>query len=224
MSADIWKIGQDKNAQSYYNDLKKNPIFRSDVNAVKQLTAICSKMSAAYEEVLKDQNDYLIELENEAVSFEALKEDLGEKIKALYEEIKELEQKEKDGTITEDEKKKLADKQGELKVLMNDSDNKVNNAIAKSKEKGNEKVNEQKSKTSIAKNYGEVTVEKGTPLANVQVKTKSFWRSIFGGTNRSKKEAGDKAVEVGNELLDKVKESTEINNKINKSHKKFNVR
>lgn len=224
MSADIWKIGQETNAQTMYENSKYIGLFKSEVAAVKRLTVICNKMTEAYNDVLKDQNDYLVELEADAASFDALKEDITEKIKALYEEIKDLEQKEKDGTITEEEKQKLADKQSELSVLMKDSDSKVNDQISKTKEKSDKKTSEHKSKMSIAKNYGEVTVEKATPLAEIKVKTKSFWRSIFGGTNESKKEAGVKAVEAGNNLLNKVGESVEINNQIKKNSSEFKVK
>ena len=230
MSSDIWKIGQETNAQQMYENVKTNGIqggifrVRGDVVAVQHLTAICNRMIEAYDDVLKDQNDYLVELETDAASFDELKEDISEKIKALYAEIEALSKKEKNGTITEEEKKELEDKKGELSVLMQDSDAKVNDQIAKTREKSDKKTSEHKSKISIAKNYGEVTVEKGTPLAQTEVKTKSFWRSIFGGTNQKKHDVGVKAVETGKDLLDKVGESVEINNQIEKNSKNFKVK
>lgn len=228
MSSDVWKIGAETNAQLMYKNIELNGIgdnficpVRGEVVAVKQLTNICNQMSEAYDEVLDDQNDYLIEVEAEAADFENLKEDINEKIKTLYKEIKALEQKEQNGTITEEEQKELEDKKGELKVLMADSDTQIEDKTKAAKEKSEKRTEKHKSKADIARNYGEVTVEKGTPLAETKVKTKSFWRSIFGGTGRDKKEAGDRAVEAGNNLLDKVNESAEIDKNIEKIYKRI---
>ena len=226
MSSDVWKIGQEMNAKNMYNDIRENGLggcffLKSEIIAVKQLTNICNQMSEAYDEVIDDQNDYLIEVEADATDFENLKEDINEKIKTLYKEIKELEQKEQAGTITEEEQKDLENKKGELKVLMADSDTQIEDKTKSAKEKGEKRIQEHKSKMDVAKDYGEVTVEKGTPLAETKVKTKSFWRSIFGGTGRDKKEAGDRAVEAGNNLLDKVNESAEIDKNIEKNYKRI---
>lgn len=74
----------------------------------------------------------------------------------------------------------------------------------------------QETKAVIATDYGETTVEKGTPLANTQVKG-GFFRKLLGTTGKGKKRVGEKAVKTGNELLDKVKNSTNIQEDIDKT-------
>lgn len=222
MVSNIWKVCQETNAQQMYENVKNANFFNKELNAVKSLTNICNQISDSYDEILDDQNEYLFELENDTASLDALKEDVDQKIKALFEEIKALDKKEKDGTITEEEKQELENKRGELSVLMKDSDEKINNAVSEAKAKGDEKINQQKSKVAVAKNYGEVTLEKGKPLADTKV-SHGFFKKLFGSTGKNKKVVGEKAVEAGNNLLDKVSESTDINAKIEKGYKNIRI-
>ena len=229
MSSEIWKIGLETNAGDMYNNIKENGIdgcwfIRGEVMAVKYLGHLCNTMSEAYDEIIEDQNEYLIDLENDVDSLEDLQEEISEKIKKLYKEIKELEKKEQKGTITEEERLELESKKGELKTLMEDSDNQVLEKGNEVKAKSEEQTGKYKSKEAVAKDYGTTAVEKGQPLADTELKTKSFWRSLFGGTGREKKEAGEFAIKAGTELLNKVSESATIDDKIEKNYKKFNVK
>ena len=225
MSSEIWKVGQEINAQSMFKNINDNGIngcwsVRGEVAAVKVLTQMCNQMTTEFDEILDDQNEYLIEMENADLNFENLKADINEKIKQLYEEIKALEKKEQNGSITEEEQEELKSKKGELDALMKDSDNKVEEQVNAVKSKGDEKIQSQKSKIAVAKNYGEVTVEKGTPLSETEVSS-GFFKKLFGCTGKSKKEAGEEAVEAGNNLLDKVTKSNDINDEIDKHYKNF---
>ena len=228
MSSDVWKIGQETSAQDMYDNIKQKGLngcrfLRSDVIAVNQLTKICNAMTEAYDEVIDDKNEYLFEINEKVNEFENLKEDIDTKIQQLMQEIKSLEKKEQDGSITEEEQKNLENKKEELNTLISNSDKQIDDKTKEVKEKSNEKVNKNKSKTAIAKNYGETTVEKGTPLAETKV-SHGFFKKLFGCTGKNKKEAGEKAVEAGNNLLDKVDISNELDSDINKKYKTFNVK
>ena len=224
MSSEIWKIGQETSAKDMYEVSKRRSIFADEIFGVQKLTQICKTMSASYDEVVDDQNEYLIEMEGELNSIEDLKEEIDEKIKQLYNEIKELDKKEQNGTITDEEREKLKTKNGELDKYMHDADSRLDEKSNQITTKNNEKANKHKSKQTIAKDYAETTIEKGTPLAETEVKTKSFWRCLFGGTGENKKKAGDAALEAGNELLDKVCTSEEIDSKIENNIKQIKTK
>lgn len=227
MSSGIWKIGQETSAQNFYNDIKNGIIgclfLRGDTFAVNQLTSICNAMTRAYDEVIDDKNEYLFEMDKEIKEFENYKEDVDAKIKQLINEIKSLEQKKQDGSITEEEEKDLENKKEELSTLMSDYGTKIDDKTKGVKEKNDDTINKHKSKAAIAKDYGETTIEKGTPLAETKV-SHGFFKKLFGCTGKGKKEAGEKAVKAGNELLDKVNISNEIDSDINKKYNFFNVK
>ena len=87
----------------------------------------------------------------------------------------------------------------------------------------NEKAKGHRSKAEIATDYGETAVEKGTSLAETQDKRKSFWRKLSGSWNKSaEREAGKKAVEAGNNLLDQVETVKASEKEITKKTKKYN--
>ena len=224
MASEIWKIGQDTNAQEMFEKSKRMGIWQSEIFGVRKLTEICKTMSASYDEVVDDQNEYLIEMEGEINSIEDLKDEIDEKIKQLFTEIKKLDKKEKDGTITDEEREELKAKKGELDTYMHDADAKLDEKSNKIAESNSKNADKHKSKQAIAKDYGETTVEKGTPLANTEVKTKSFWRSIFGGTGEGRKKAGDAAVKAGEELLNKVGISEEIDKKVEDNIKQIKTK
>ena len=209
MSLDILKLGQGQSAEKFYENVKNNTIFKSEVFAVKVLTQVCESMINSYDEILQDQNDYITELEVELDDLSSFKAEQNEKLQKLFEEIKALEQKEQDGTITEEEKKELDEKKTEYGSLTNNINTSVSDKNDKIKEMQSQQNDKYRSKVNIAKNFGEITVEKGTPLAETEVKG-GFFRKLFGTTGIDKKEAGENAVKVGNELLDNVAESNNV--------------
>ena len=118
-----------------------------------------------------------------------------------------------DGLSEEDEDKvKLID--DEIAGLTSDTNTKIEDINSKVKDTG-EKAKGHRSKAEIATDYGNTAVEKGTPLSEMKDKRKSFWRKTFGGWNKSaEREAGKKAVESGNNLLEQVSTASDIEDKI----------
>ena len=220
MSSEIWKIGQETTAQEMYDDVKQNGLnhvffLRSETMAVVQLTKACADMITAYEEVIDDQNEYIVEIDDMTESLSNLTEDIQKRIETLNKEIEELQKKEEDGTITEEEKGKLSAKQEELSNLVNLGSETVSEETKKIKDENDERKSNARTKEKIATEYGELTVEKGTPLAETRVKG-GFFRKLFGTTGKNKHDIGVKAVKTGNELLDKVGESSEVQEDIDK--------
>lgn len=218
--SDVWKIGQEINAKDYYNTFKELPLTRGDVLAAKALTNVCEKMTQAYEQVIQDQNEYLIDIETSYEEMSTLEADLQAKIKQVEERLAELLKKQEDGTITESEQAEILSLNSELESLRAQADKQLGQKqddISKLQENANKN---HKSKKAIATNYGEVAIEKGEPLSETKDKTKSFWRKIFGGWDKSEeRKAGKNLLQAGNDLLDKVSIATEIDETILKKTK-----
>ena len=220
MSSEVWKVGQETKAEDYYknikeNGLKGNPLLRGEVIAVSQLTKACQAMIEAYDDVIDDQNEYLVEIDDMLERAENTANDIQERIKKLEEEITKLKEKEENGEITDEERGELSSKSEELSYLLKlaESNGKKENEEIKSKNE--ERKSEYRSKEKIASEYGNKTVEKGQPLAETRV-SHGFFKKLFGTTGKHKKEVGEKAVEVGNNLLSKVEESVQTQDKIDK--------
>ena len=61
-------------------------------------------------------------------------------------------------------------------------------------------------------------------IANTKDKRKTVWRKLFGSWNKSaEREAGKKAVEAGNNLLDQVETVKASEKEITKKTKKYNM-
>ena len=75
--------------------------------------------------------------------------------------------------------------------------------------------NEHKTKAEIAMDYGKTTIEKGESLTQVQDKKKTFWRRLFKTWDKSGTRGfGEKMIDVGEELLDKVNTAEDTSKKI----------
>ena len=220
MSVDIWQIGEQIKASDYYNYAKNNvkQNFQAwfltgraynEAQATKQLANICDAMSTSYDQIINDQNEYVIELNEDLTDFEELKESIDEKIEQLYSEIKILGKKEEDGTITEEEQKELNIKRGELSSYMSDADKQINEKQNNIKSKNiDSQISSFSSKEAIAKDYGETTVEK----AEEHLSSLHLFDDIY-----------RIALQSGNNLLDKVEKSTEINDRIKECNKSFKI-
>jgi len=220
MSSEVWKVGQETKAEDYYKNIKEkgingNIFLRSETVAVSQLTKVCQDMIDAYNEVIDDQNEYMVEIDDMVTRAENTANDIQERIKKLEEEIKALQQKEENGEITDEEKGKLSSKQDELAYLQGLAETNGKSENEEIKSKNEERKSEYRSKEKIATEYGNKTVEKGQPLADTKV-SHGFFKKLFGATGKHKKEVGEKAVQTGNNLLDKVEESIDIQDKIDK--------
>ncbi len=215
MSSEIWKICENKSAEDYFKMCKQIGILKSDTIAVNILADACQGMLDAYDEIINDQNEYVIEIDDIITKAENTFNDIQSKIEKLKEEINELRQKADDGTITEEEREELSSKLGELRRLEDLSISSIKQEKNELSSKNNELDSECRSKAKIATDYGKTAVEKGKPLAETEVKG-GFFRKLFGSTGKSKKAAGEKAVSVGTNLLNKVKESSGIQDDIDK--------
>lgn len=216
-------------ASSAYENLKKGKTFdgenigtfflRGEVWACNQMARICDELRADYANVIKDENDYLEELESLNLEIDNQQQTLEEKIKALQNEIEELKKKLEDDTATDEEKEELSGKLIELNSLRSHGKSEINSKLNEFNNNNAERRNLNKNKAKIAEDYGETTIEKGTPLAETKV-SHGFFKKLFGTTGKNKKEAGERAVEAGNALLDKVNESEPIEADINAFSKK----
>ena len=223
--ADVWKIGQDVKAADVWNNgmlageygagfIWCGRVQQTDVQKANTLTNMCKAMSETYNQIVDDQNEYLVEVDEEMKEIEALQQELEAKIKAQEaERNKILEAAGHDGLSEEDEAK-VNSIEDEISGLTEDTNTKIADINSKV-DSTSEKAKGHRSKSEIATDYGNTAVEKGTPLSEMKDKRKSFWRKTFGGWNKSaERKAGKKAVEAGNNLLEQVNTASDIEDKI----------
>lgn len=218
---DVWKIGQDCTGSEYWDKARYVSIFKSDIIGADRLSAVCNIMAKTYDQIIEDQNEYLVDIDTSLEEISDLKSDLEARIKQLEKEIEKLLKKKENGTITEEEEAELEAKTVELNDLERNGDPQI-------KEKQNDLTNttdkaeeaDRKTKSEIATDYGETAIEKGQPLSETKDKRKSFWRKLSGSWNKqAERDAGKKLLEAGNNLLEQVNTSAEIDNEIAKKTK-----
>ncbi len=222
--ADVWKIGQDMKADEFY---KRSPLFNgchwggNDVMKANNLAKICNEMSNTYDQIIEDQNSYIVDIDASLDEISTLETNLEEKIKQLEKEISELLEKKDKGTITEEEEAELSSKITELDNLKAQGNTEIaqkKGEVVKTTDSAQE--TERKSKAEIATDYGETALEKGQPLSETKDKRKSFWRKAFGGWNKqAERDAGNKLLEAGNGLLEQVSISSNLDKEIEKKTK-----
>lgn len=214
----VWELGEKYKAAHYAKSILP-PMFQSKLFEVKELTKVCQQMSVSYEDVIDEQNEYLIEIEDINADINELKKDLEEEIKNKEEEINKLLAKPEGEELTAEEK-------AEINALYDDINGLTAEVNASIETKNSEiKTNSKKAsnvrtKEVIAEDYGDRTFELGTELAGTEVKG-GFFRKLFGRTKslRKKKEAGEAAVKVSDELLSKLDNSRAIDKEITKKSK-----
>lgn len=224
MAIDIWKIGQYMKADEYY---KVSPfingciLFSNDVMKANNLAKICNEMSKSYDQIIEDQNDYIVDIDVSLGEISTLEANLEEKIKQLEKEISKLLEKKDNGTITEEEEAELSSKITELDNLKTQGNTEIaqkRGEVGKTTDDAQEA--DRKSKSKIATDYGETALEKGQPLSETKDKRKSFWRKIFGGWNKqAERDAGNRLLEAGNGLLEQVSTSSNLDKEIAKKTK-----
>ena len=211
---DIWKIGQETNAADFYEKSKNIGFIKSEIIAANIIAKVCDKMSENYEEILADQNEYLIDLNEELAEIENLQKELNAQIKAQEEERSSILEKAEDEELSEEDKTRLNEINNTIDQLTNDTNTKIagiNTDIDNKSKEADKNI----SKKSIAMDYGNTAIEKGTPLANTQDKRRSFWRRLSGSWDKSAtREAGKLAVDAGNNLIEQVESSVEIEKEI----------
>ena len=88
MASEIWKIGQEHNADKVFNEIKDKGVpgcflLRGEVVAVSALTKICAEMINAYNDVIEDQNSYLLEIDDMVQKLDDINDDIQAKIRKL---------------------------------------------------------------------------------------------------------------------------------------------
>lgn len=212
--ADIWKIGQDMKAEEFYK--KSLPMMFGDIQRVNLLADVCNGMSKSYEQTIEDQNSYLLEIDAQMDEVEKLQQELERQIKERKAEQEKLTRSAGEEGLSEEDKDRITELNDEINALNSETNSKIEGL------RGNIKTTSDRSKSDLSKaeiamDYGSTAIEKGQPLAEMQDKKKSFWRKTFGGWNKStEREVGKKAVDAGNDLLDKVSISSDIEKDISK--------
>ena len=220
--SDVWKIGQENSASKFYETHKDFRFAGIGGNhfAVSMITHICNAMAESYDQTIDEQAEYLTEIEELNQEIEELKLQLEEEIETRNKENENLvSQQNEDGTLTTDASEKINANNSEIEGLETQFGSLINAKSAEVEAHTNSAKNV-KSKEKIAKDYGETAIEKGQPLVETKDKRKSFWRKLTGSWDKSgTRELGQKAVDAGNNLLEKVNVSAEISNEINKKSK-----
>jgi len=93
-----------------------------DYGHVTAWGAICKQMAEDLENGVKDQQEYIIEIEKLDNEIETEQKETENKVEKLNSEIEELRQKEENGSITEEEKKELETKSSEVSQLTTGSE------------------------------------------------------------------------------------------------------
>lgn len=195
-------INPKSEGEKIYDNFRR--MMPSEVFAVSQMTKICEIVSEDLENIKDEQTEYEIDFLSDYADLLAEERKLEDEIIALNNEIKALEEKEANGTITEEERAELAAKRGELSSLVSSSKRDEINQLLNNSE---ERSSELQEKLDDAQSIGEVTLEHGEELANTEVKKANWFRKLFGITKKQeqKKAVGEKAVEVSTDLLEQVK-------------------
>lgn len=203
---DVSKV-QTSSASEVYDKFKSS---YGDLYAAKVLTSFCNSMSTTVEQVVKDQNEYLSNVEVELNDIIGLEEDMNSKIVQLEQEIEQLLIKKENGTITEDEEAELVSKRGEITALTTNTNSQISSK--NSTLKGFvEKSEGYATKLAVASDYAETAIDEGESLASTKDKRKSFWRKIFGGWDKSgTRNVGETLVSAGNNLDGKVTSANQL--------------
>ena len=213
---DISKIS----ATDFYNKIERG--IGGSFFAVNMLTVACEIMSSSYDQIIDDQNEYITEIDAQINEIETLQKELDAKIKEQEAERNKILSNAGNDGLSEEDEAKVNTINSEIEALNGDANAKIG-SISSDIKGSSSKLENTTSKADIATDYGNTAVEKGTPLANTKDKRKSFWRKLSGSWNKSaEREAGKKAVEAGNNLLDQVETVKVSEKEITKKTKKYN--
>lgn len=208
------KINPEFSANKLFDTIEKSPM--GEPFALNFLQSYCEKITKEYEQIIIDQNDYVIDLEEDFNKITSLQKEINAKIEKLETEIQDLKNKKDNGTITPEDEKLLETKVGELNDLQAQLASKTKSKEISIKNSTDDIQNtEFRTKTEIATDFAETTIEKGEALTQVQDKHKSFWRKLFNTWDNSKtREFGQNLINTGNNLLEKVSSSNDIEQKL----------
>ena len=207
-------------ATDFYNKIERG--IGGSFFAVNMLTVACEIMSSSYDQIIDDQNEYITEIDAQINEIETLQKELDAKIKEQEAERNKILSNAGNDGLSEEDEAKVNTINSEIEALNGDANAKIG-SISSDIKGSSSKLESTTSKADIATDYGNTAVEKGTPLANTKDKRKSFWRKLSGSWNKSaEREAGKKAVDAGNNLLDQVETVKASEKEITKKTKKYN--
>ena len=207
-------------ATDFYNKIERG--IGGSFFAVNMLTVACEIMSSSYDQIIDDQNEYITEIDAQINEIETLQKELDAKIKEQEAERNKILSNAGNDGLSEEDEAKVNTINSEIEALNGDANAKIG-SISSGIKGSSSKLENTASKANIATDYGNTAVEKGTPLANTKDKRKTVWRKLFGSWNKSaEREAGKKAVEAGNNLLDQVETVKVSEKEITKKTKKYN--
>ena len=195
---------------------EENKILNVDKDDVRKISKACAfwgfedlffeKAQKEVDEIIEDVNEYVIEIGDVTAQAEEEVENIEEKIEKLKMEIQELEEKEEDGSITEDEEKELETKRGDLQGLQKNESAEIdeheeNMDVVSGKVK-KLKVSE---KLDNAESIAQTHLERGQSMANYKVR-RSFFARFLGITKSDEEyvESGKKKIEEANEFIGKI--------------------
>lgn len=205
--SEIQKVGNESTARKLYEAFEKMPFAGGEMVAANIVRNICEDYTSKVEEVIEDKNEYVFDIENKTSEISTLEEEMRAKIEQLQVEIEALVQKKESGTITPEEEAQLEAKNAELDDVkasysksIETEKNDLEGLQALLKNDDNKRLIER------GRDFGGVAVEKGQKLAETKDKRKSFWRKLFNTWDYSAtRKVGEKLLEAGKNLLDKVK-------------------
>lgn len=207
-------------ATDFYNKIERG--IGGSFFAVNMLTVACETMSSSYDQIIDDQNEYITEIDAQINEIETLQKELDAKIKEQEAERDKILADAGNEGLSEEDEAKVNTINSEIEALNGDANTKIG-SISSDIKGSSSKLESTVSKADVATDYGNTAVEKGTPLANTQDKRKSFWRKLSGSWDKSaEREAGKKAVDAGNNLLDQVETVKTSEKEITKKTKKYN--
>ena len=207
-------------ATDFYNKIERG--IGGSFFAVNMLTVACEIMSSSYDQIIDDQNEYITEIDAQINEIETLQKELDAKIKEQEAERNKILSNAGNDGLSEEDEAKVNTINSEIEALNGDANTKIG-SISSDIKGSSSKLESTVSKADAATDYGNTAVEKGTPLANTKDKRKSFWRKLSGSWNKSaEREAGKKAVDAGNNLLDQVETVKASEKEITKKTKKYN--
>ena len=221
MSTDVWQITARVTADEYINKMAMCNIFGDkNVNKAKAAAQICDELRSTYSEITDEQYEFLFEIEAYLKEIMDLETELEAETEEREEEIAQKNTTLEDKNLTDEE---LEENETEVESLYDEINN-LNSDYGeqisdKSSEvlKSKDKSQNARSKVQTAQIYANKAIEIGEPLSETKDKTKTVVRKIFGGWDESEtREAGERAVTAGNNLLNYVSESNNIQSEIDK--------
>ena len=187
-----------------YVELRKT---KECINAYEayDMANVCNNSEKYVKDIIEDENNYIVELDAENAKIAEFQNEQEEKINDLYKEIKNLQEKQQKGEITEEEEKNLEDKTEELnsfgKSFESELDSK-NNTLA---DKNNQFLEKYDTDIKVYEKLADVAKRDGKKLSDTKVKGGVF-RKIFGNTGKNKKKAGEKLLKAATSLDKTLKE------------------